>query len=55
MEKPRWGTIEEVVNSAKLTWLYDAPIEVVNLEQNLFVLHKGTGVNIHALDHFRCK
>jgi zinc/manganese transport system ATP-binding protein len=48
------GTVEEVVNSAKLSWLYEAPIKVLRQDNYIFVLHENMGSNIHAHDHPFC-
>ncbi len=48
------GTVAEVVNSEKLSWLYDAPIEVVKHDQHLFVIHAKSGSNINAQHHPFC-
>lgn len=48
------GTVAAVVNSEKLSWLYDAPIEVVRHQDHLFVIHAKSGSNIHAHDHPFC-
>lgn len=48
------GTVAEVVNDETLSWLYNAPIEVVHHDQHLFVIHKKLGSNIHAHDHPLC-
>ena len=45
---------EEVITSDKLTWLYDAPIEVIRLENQLFVIHKKSGTNVHVHNHSSC-
>lgn len=49
--KAAMGTVAEVVNSEKLSWLYNAPITVLNQDNYLIVLHKNMGSNIHAHDH----
>ena len=48
------GTVAEVVNSEKLSWLYNAPIKVVDHDGHLFVIHEKSGSNIHAHDHPFC-
>ncbi len=48
------GTVDEVVNSETLSWLYSAPIKVVHLGEHLFVIHEKSGSNIHAHDHPFC-
>lgn len=48
------GTVAEVVTSEKLSWLYDAPIEVIKHDELLFVIHAKLGSNIHAHDHPFC-
>jgi zinc/manganese transport system ATP-binding protein len=48
------GSVEEVVNSEKLSWLYDAPIKVLKQDDYIFVLHEKLGSNIHAHDHPFC-
>ena len=48
------GTVDEVVNSETLSWLYSAPIKVVHLGDHLFVIHEKSGSNIHAHDHPFC-
>jgi zinc/manganese transport system ATP-binding protein len=48
------GTVDEVVNSKTLSWLYSAPIKVVHLDEHLFVIHEKSGSNIHAHDHPFC-
>jgi zinc/manganese transport system ATP-binding protein len=48
------GSVSEVITSEKLSWLYDAPIEVVRLENQLFVIHKKLGTNLHEYAHQHC-
>jgi zinc/manganese transport system ATP-binding protein len=48
------GTVDEVVNSEKLSWLYNAPIQVIQHGNHLFVIHEKSGSNIHAHDHPFC-
>jgi zinc/manganese transport system ATP-binding protein len=48
------GSVAEVVNSEKLSWLYSAPIKVIQQDQHLFVIHEHLGSNIHAHDHPLC-
>lgn len=48
------GSVDEVVNSEKLSWLYNAPIMVLKQDNYLFVVHKNMGSNIHAHDHPFC-
>lgn len=45
------GSVEDIVNSEKLSWLYDSPIEIIRHQQHLFVIHQKLGANIHAVDH----
>lgn len=52
--KAAMGSVEEVVNSEKLSWLYNAPIKVLHLDNYLIVLHKNRGSNIHDHDHPFC-
>lgn len=48
------GSVKEVITSEKLSWLYDAPIEVVRLENQIFVIHKKLGTNLHEHPHSQC-
>lgn len=48
------GTVAEVVNSEKLSELYNAPIKVIHYDNHLFVIHEKLGSNIHAHDHPFC-
>jgi zinc/manganese transport system ATP-binding protein len=48
------GSVEEVITSEKLSWLYDAPIEVVRLENQLFVIHKKLGTHLYEHAHSHC-
>lgn len=48
------GSVDEVVNSEKLSELYNAPIQVVHYDNHLFVIHEKLGSNIHAHDHPFC-
>ena len=45
------GEVGEIVTSEKLSWLYGAPIEVVTVEQRLFVIHKQYGSDFHDTSH----
>jgi zinc/manganese transport system ATP-binding protein len=45
------GTIEEIVTSDKLSWLYDAPIEVFRHQHRLFVIHKLSGSPLYDSHH----
>ncbi len=49
------GTVEEVVTSEKLSWLYDSPIEVLRHQNRLFVIHQTSGSYLnddtHHSDH----
>lgn len=45
------GSVQEVVNSETLTWLYDTPIEVIPWKQSLLVVHKQSGVTIQDVHH----
>lgn len=38
------GTVEEIVNDAKLSWLYGTPIEVIKHHHRLFVISQDKGV-----------
>lgn len=49
------GSVEEVVNSEKLSWLYNAPIKVIHHDSHVFVVHEKLGSNIHAHDHPFCE
>lgn len=48
------GTVAEVVNSEKLSWLYNAPIQIIHHNEHIFVIHQPSGSNIHAHDHPLC-
>jgi zinc/manganese transport system ATP-binding protein len=45
------GTIDEIVTSSKLSWLYNSPIEVIRHQNRLFVIHKLLGSNVYDLSH----
>ncbi len=49
--KAALGSVKDIVNSERLSWLYDAPIEIIQHQQHLFVIHQKSGTNIHADDH----
>lgn len=46
------GSVDEIVNSEKLSWLYDAPIEIIHHHNHVLVVHQKLGTSIHAHDHF---
>lgn len=48
------GPVNEIINSEKLSWLYDAPIKVINHNNHLFVIHEKSGSNINVHDHPFC-
>jgi zinc/manganese transport system ATP-binding protein len=52
--KAALGSVEDVITSDKLSWLYNAPIEVIRLENQLFVIHKKLGTNVHEHNHPHC-
>jgi zinc/manganese transport system ATP-binding protein len=52
--KAALGSVEEVITSDKLSWLYNAPIEVVHLENQVWVVHKKLGTNVHEHNHPNC-
>lgn len=52
--KAAMGNVEEVITGEKLSWLYDAPIEVIRIENQLFVIHKKLGTNVHEHNHPHC-
>lgn len=52
--KATMGTVSSVINSETLSWLYDAPIEVIQHNQYLFVIHKNLGTPVHEHDHSIC-
>lgn len=37
------GTVDEIVTSEKLSWLYNSPIEVLRHQNRLFVIHQTSG------------
>lgn len=46
------GTVDEIVTSAKLSWLYGTPIEVIRHQQRLFVISDKRGeITTHAHLH----
>lgn len=45
------GPVEEVITSKKLSWLYGTPIEVVQYQQQLFVINAKSGINEYATHH----
>lgn len=45
------GPVEEIITSKKLSWLYGTPIEVVQYQQQLFVINTKSGINEHATHH----
>lgn len=48
------GSVDEIITSDKLSWLYNAPIDVIRLENQLFVIHKKLGTNLHEHNHPHC-
>jgi zinc/manganese transport system ATP-binding protein len=52
--KAAMGNVEDVITSEKLSWLYNAPIEVIRIENQLFVIHKQLGTNVHEHPHSSC-
>jgi len=48
------GNVNDIITSEKLSWLYDAPIEVVHIDNHLFVIHKKLGTNVHDHNHPNC-
>lgn len=45
------GTVEEVVNSATLSWLYDTPVEVIHAGRNIWVTTKLQERDDHEGSH----
>lgn len=48
------GNVTEVVNNETLSWLYDAPIEVVHYQHHLFVFHQHSGTHLYDRHHPLC-
>ena len=48
------GSVDKIVNSETLSWLYDAPIHVIRHHHHLLVIHEKLGSDIHAYDHPFC-
>jgi zinc/manganese transport system ATP-binding protein len=44
------GSVEEIITSEKLTWLYGSPIEVIHYHNRLFVISHERG-NLHDTHH----
>lgn len=46
------GSVDDIINSEKLSWLYDAPIEIIKHDHHVIVIHQKLGTSIHVHDHF---
>ncbi|MBS0351793.1 MAG: ATP-binding cassette domain-containing protein, partial [Proteobacteria bacterium] len=52
--KAAMGSVDQIVNSKTLSWLYNAPIEVFTHHRHLIVIHEKSGSRINEHDHPIC-